>query len=83
MSPAVPVKDQSLAAGKHSAAEADFSPTKRREAVVGGETWTRETLGQEGWECLRCELTSWTAEARVTSVWWKSRGEIKKSRKYK
>lgn len=44
MSPTVPVEDQSLATGQHPAAKADLSPTKRGEAVVGGEAWAGETL---------------------------------------
>lgn len=75
VSSAVPVEDQSLAAGKHSTSKADFSPTKRGEAVVGGEAWAGETLREESWESLGCQLTSWTTEAWITSGW--QRGEKK------
>lgn len=68
VSPAIPVKDQSLSAGQHAAAKADFTAAQRREAVVGGKTRAGETLGQESGEGLRRKLTSRTAEAWVTSV---------------
>lgn len=67
MSPAVPVEDQGLAAGQHPAAKADLGPAERGEAVVGGEAWAGETLGQERREGLGGELAGRATEAWVTS----------------
>lgn len=66
MPPAVPVEDQSLAAGQDAAAEADLGAAQRREAVVGREARTGEALGEERREGLRGQLAGRTAEARVT-----------------
>ena len=67
VSSAVPVEDQRLATGKHSAPKADLSSAERGEAVVGREARAGETLREEGWESLGCKLTSWTTEAWITS----------------
>lgn len=67
MSPTVPVEHQSFATGQDPAAKADLSPTKGREAVVGGEAWAGETLWQESWEGLGGKFTGWTTKAWVTS----------------
>lgn len=78
MPPTVPVKDQSLSTGQHPTAKADLSPTKRREAVIRGKTWTGETLRQESWEGLGGKFAGWTTEAWITSRRWK---ETVKTRK--